>query len=692
MWPHMTCKRMTVSDTGKRRTPTRRQSSRPYRTVSTILAGLISTLSVAGLVADVAWSQIPPNCAVSPGGFDIDGEFYSDAPLNVDWARGLAQTGAYVFNDDGTPNLFPSLRAFDGNWGNRSTQQELSKFSGTSNKNNDDISATGAPWTWEVGDGGPAKNDLTDVLVYGEIFAGDVWIYLGSCTRSNNGDSHVDIQFNQAGLEMIEDPPGSEEGFIVGNGPHGGRTARQGDLPGDLIISTDFLQGGREPSVSVREWQESPPGSGLFEYVLITDQLGPNDVFLCTNMGDIPAPLWGGVQRDGAIGDILESNQFVEIAMNISAFGFLPEVLCGAPTTIMWKTRSSQEFTAELKDLELLPFNPVLTPVAEVNDDVVCEGNPGELCATIVEESTPPYTYFWEPGGEITPCINPTVPGTYCVTVTDANGCESEPACGVLTVVPNPVCEIDGPDAVCALQTGVGYCSVYTADQYAWSIDGNGTLVGPTNEQCVTVDALGMGAFTLTLVMTNDPGGANCETTCTKTVTVVPNPVCNITGPDAVCALETGVEYCSEFTADQYAWSIDGNGTLVGPTNEQCVTVDALGAGEFTLTLVLTNDPGGADCETTCTKTVTVVDNPVCNITGPDAVCEEEIDVQYCSEFTADQYAWSIDGNGTIVGPTNEQCVNVNAGIAGAFTLTLVLTNDPGGANCEIGRARVPRR
>ena len=48
MLPHTTCKRMTVSDTTRRRTPTRRQSSRPYRTIPTILARLEQVVSQNG--------------------------------------------------------------------------------------------------------------------------------------------------------------------------------------------------------------------------------------------------------------------------------------------------------------------------------------------------------------------------------------------------------------------------------------------------------------------------------------------------------------------------------------------------------------------------------------------------------------------------------------------------------------------
>jgi PKD domain. len=110
------------------------------------------------------------------------------------------------------------------------------------------------------------------------------------------------------------------------------------------------------------------------------------------------------------------------------------------------------------------------------------------------------------------------------------------PATAKLTIgcVP-PSCGITGPDPVCAgsmdnIYTGTG------GGTYSWSIAGNATIVGSTNSPTVSVTAGSAGTYTVTVEVTE--GG--CTSTCSKTVTVTPNPDCTITGPSIVCPGSTG--------------------------------------------------------------------------------------------------------------------------------------------------------
>jgi hypothetical protein len=124
-----------------------------------------------------------------------------------------------------------------------------------------------------------------------------------------------------------------------------------------------------------------------------------------------------------------------------------------------------------------------------------------------------------------------------------------------------------------------------------------------------------------------------------------------------------------------YSWSISGNGTIDGATNGQSVKVDATGAGSYTLTLTITDANG---CSSTCAKTVTVNALPACSITGANEVCTGATGNSFSGPAGASSYAWQISGNGTIVGSTTGQSVNVTAGAAGSFTLTLRVTDANG--------------
>ena len=60
-----------------------------------------------------------------------------------------------------------------------------------------------------------------------------------------------------------------------------------------------------------------------------------------------------------------------------------------------------------------------------------CTGTPDGTAWGNPMGGTPPYTYLWSPGGATTDTITGLAPGSYSLTVTDANGC-TDPASGVV--------------------------------------------------------------------------------------------------------------------------------------------------------------------------------------------------------------------------------------------------------------------
>ncbi len=65
-----------------------------------------------------------------------------------------------------------------------------------------------------------------------------------------------------------------------------------------------------------------------------------------------------------------------------------------------------------------------------------------------------------------------------------------------------------------------------------------------------------------------------------------------------------------------------------------------------------------------------------CTIDGPDPVCEATANNTYTAPSGANlTYVWSITGNGSIVGSTTSQSVNVTAGLAGSYNLMLMVND-----------------
>ena len=184
-------------------------------------------------------------------------------------------------------------------------------------------------------------------------------------------------------------------------------------------------------------------------------------------------------------------------------------------------------------------------------------------------------------------------------------------------------CGVDGPGSPCRGTTQT-YTSTSNVENgsYIWTLTNNtsgASIVGSATGSSVNVSTGTGGTFTVNVQITSNQGGVTCE----KTVTVNPGPVCSIGGASTVCPGTTDNSHCGPVGMASYAWSISGDGTIPGPTNGQCVAVNAGSAcnGAYVLTLTITDASG---CPSTCQKTVTVVDtsDPTVSGQGPGGTLE----------------------------------------------------------------------
>lgn len=482
-----------------------------------------------GLASGPALAQTQPG---TEAGFEVHGRLFSGSapegfPQGDGWALGPAFQGV-LDNDGNAVAPFNARRQLDPNWGNQGGGFDPTKFSGSSNKNHDLIGAGQDPWTWDGGGGGPQKNDITNTYFHTRLSPtdGHRWVFLAAETRSTSGDSHVDFEFNQAGIDQV----GAVSGLLIGNGPDGGRTI------GDFIISIDFRQGGSAPSTTVRLWE----GSSF----VVTELAGA--VISATNAADIAhgsGGSWKHFAENGAEVELLSTLQLVEAGVDLDGLGVALNV-CSTAATFTVKTRSSASFTGSLKDFVLVPFPLEDPPVATASHGgPACPQGPALLFA-----GPDGLSYAWTgPGGFSSTEQNPIVPsaglGEYCVTVTEAPGCE-DTACTEIPLLPSPTCFIDGPETVCAGST----CNVFSgpvagrsaaADDsrgssppvlFSWTITGDGEIVGPDDQTEVRVNptvGVGfastgaergadgfLGSFTLTLQTTDAEG---CTSECSLT-------------------------------------------------------------------------------------------------------------------------------------------------------------------------------
>lgn len=495
------------------------------------------------LCGAVAHAQTDPG---TRAGFEVHGRLYSGSapagfPPGDGWAQGQAFQG--VLDDDGNAaGAFNAKRQVDPNWGSGGDGVDPTTFAGSSNKNDDLIGLGQEPWDWGPGGGGPRKNDLTNTYFHTRVDGAtdDHWAFIAAETRSTNGDSHVDFEFNQAGISQVGDAAGQ----LVGNGPSGGRSI------GDFVVSIDFLGGGSTPTSTVRIWN----GSAYVE-------MAPPDgaVVSAANLQDIAhgaAGTWKHFDTNGAPVEVLSALQFVEAGINLTAMGINIQA-CNTAATFTVKTRSSSSFTSELKDFALVHFSLQQPPVAMAsNSGPVCEGSDVQLFA-----QPDGYSYSWTGPGEFAsdeqnPIVPAALPGEYCVTVGAEEGC-SDTACTEVALNLGPDCFIFGPDFVCAQAS----CITFSGPEgmapaqappsarriafgssppvrYNWEIEGDGIIVGLMDGEEVVVDpivelsagdggrmAAGdsgvLGEFTLFLTTTAEN---DCESMCSLTVQIIDCP------------------------------------------------------------------------------------------------------------------------------------------------------------------------
>jgi len=215
-----------------------------------------------------------------------------------------------------------------------------------------------------------------------------------------------------------------------------------------------------------------------------------------------------------------------------------------------------------------------------------------------------------------TQCIDPGTAGQYTVIITDANGC-ADTCSRTLTVYPQPTCQITGgSDAVCQGFT-THWCVTAGMSSYAWT--GPNSFTAYT--QCIDPGTAGQ----YTVIITDANG---CKDTCSRTLTVDPQPVCEITGNNRICTGFT-TDFCATLGMTSYLWSgPEDNGATT-----RCINIGT--AGEYT---VIITDANG--CKDTCSRTLTVDPQPVCEITGNNRICTG-FTTDFCATLGMTSYLWS---------------------------------------------------
>jgi hypothetical protein len=225
-------------------------------------------------------------------------------------------------------------------------------------------------------------------------------------------------------------------------------------------------------------------------------------------------------------------------------------------------------------------------------------------------------------------------------------------------------CEITGQSEVCIGSLNNIYSGPAGMTTYFWTVIGAGFASSNTGQTVNIIVPNSPGTFTINLITTLN----GVQSQCSKTVTIAPNPACDITGEGELCFSQVNNTYSGPGNMTTYFWTTSPGLQIVGSNSGSSVNVITTLPGPQLLTL---NSTWLSGCVSQCSKLINVKPIPPCGITGEANVSEASTNNSYTAPDNMSSYSWSLSGNGSITGAANTSSVNVTATSAGNFTLTL---------------------
>ena len=254
-----------------------------------------------------------------------------------------------------------------------------------------------------------------------------------------------------------------------------------------------------------------------------------------------------------------------------------------------------------------------LTAIAENYDSILWEliGGTGEILSG---------------ADTLTPIYNPSLEDsnvTFRVTLTGQEPCNDPfpPQELTLTVTQNPeITDFPTSTEVCFDQNQINVQGVTTSgdeDSVQWSSSGTGTFSNlsileptyfPSQEDIIN------GSVTLTLsAKAAAPCSVADDVSQSYTVTLTPAPVINMSLTDQVCVDSPYTDFNVTIeNSDTFSWATQGDGTLTDfDTLTPTYVPGEADKAKLEFTLVLTAQGNGVCDETIATKTITIVPNPI---------------------------------------------------------------------------------
>jgi hypothetical protein len=327
---------------------------------------LLASVAAFGLVAGTLLAANTVLAVHDTGVFELDGN--ATTTTSHDWDQVCYQvthdsrcgttTGAAAVAASWTSDIL------DGTTDPFVNNSNATIFTGGGSKDPQDINQ----WAWKDGAGGlPDKDNLVHSFAARYSLAPSATcpagtaatcelLYFGSDRFDNSGDAQQGFWFFQNPIGLGTNSIGGGKGFT---GVH---------KNGDLLIISDFSNGGTTSTISVYQWDSTVSGNlKLLQTSSAANcaTAGAADQFCgLVNAGTITLP-WPFLDKSGTTGNQALNGEFYEGGVNLSLLGLGNECF----SSVASETRSSTSTTATLKDFVLGGFGKcVATLSTQVSD------------------------------------------------------------------------------------------------------------------------------------------------------------------------------------------------------------------------------------------------------------------------------------------------------------------------------------
>ncbi len=321
--------------------------------------------------------------------------------------------------------------------------------------------------------------------------------------------------------------------------------------------------------------------------------------------------------------------------------------------------------------------NPVT--LSATSTPATCGVANGSITVTVLTGGGAPYSYSYSgpsSGTGTSPnttfTIGSLAAGTYCVTVTNVNGCTAtvcatvdSPVCCESTATANNASACGGTDGSVTVTVTNG-TPVYN---YSWNGPNNTNGSGTSTNATFTISGLGAGTYCVTIT-----DGAGCISTACATVnasgtfTLIPLHICapNCGATDGYMLLDV-VGGQAPFT---YNWTGPNNTTGSGNSATEPITVDGLDSGDYCVTVTDATGCVAIFCAT--------VDPPMGLIVGAVPTCatvcggtNAKISVGVFNGTLPYTYSWVNSNGNTGAGTGSGNPFDITGLTAGTYTVVV---------------------